>query len=213
MTDGLEPSKEDIRMTLPSTPVQTARRGGSLVTVALLLAGAVAVAGVAFAAGRTTAPVSTGRTGLTGSQFPASGPQGVSGARPGGSFAPGTGGFPGGAPLGAGAMTVTGTVAKIDASSLTLTLSSGSTLDVRIDASTTYHGQVAATAGDVKVGSDVVVQLGGLGSGAPGAGGPGAGAPSASASPAPVAPGAGAAADGGAARGSATARDVTIAAP
>ena len=199
-------------MTLSTAPVSPARRGGSLATIALLLAGAIAVAGVAFAVGRTTAPASTGRSGLATGQLPAAGLQGGAGG-PSGSFAPGTGGFPGGAPLGAGAMTVTGTVAKIDASSLTLTLSSGSTLDVRIDASTTYHGRVAATAGDVKVGSDVVVQLGGLGSGAPGAGGPGAGAPSASASPAPVAPGASAAADGGAARGSATARDVTIAAP
>lgn len=207
MTGGLEPSKEDTRMTLPSTPVQTARRGGSLGTAALLLAGAIAVAGVAFAVGRTTAPAATVRSGLSANQAQAGALQGNAGG-PTGSFAPGTGGFAGGAPLGGGALTVTGTVVKVDGSSLTLSLASGSTLDIRIDTSTTYHGQVAATADDVAVGRKVVVQVTGLGLGAPDPG-----AQSGSASPLPVAPGATPGAGAGTARGTATARDVTIVAP
>src|SRR5205814_6597768 len=80
------------------------------------------------------------------------------------------------------------------ATSMTITLSSGQTIDIPLDASTTYHGQTAATSSDVKNGAQVVVELAGTGFGGRGGGTGGAGgAPGAVGSPGAV-PSAGAAA-------------------
>lgn len=132
-------------------PVQKKQgRGGTLL---LGLAAVVAVAGVAFAAGRFTAPAAaasngTGRTGL-----------------PFGSFNPGGGGFPGagrGGQLGTlgRSLTVRGQVTAASAISITVKLDNGSEVTLPLDSQTTYHTAVAGSATDVTVGSTVVVEPG-----------------------------------------------------
>jgi hypothetical protein len=157
----------------PIVPRKKTGSGGRLLNVVLAAALAVAIAGVAFAVGRTTAPVSaatgTGRTGFGG-------------AFPGGSFAPrasgqpglGRGGFGGGFGGAGAGLTVSGTVVSVSGDTLTITTTSGQTVEVTTGASTTYHSQAPATASDVQAGKTVQVQL-------DLAGGGGAGRPSASA--------------------------------
>jgi hypothetical protein len=146
------------------------------VNVLLGLALVVAVGGVAFAAGRATAPASAAAAGRTGFGQGGAGGQGFGG--PGASGAPGRG-FGGGA----GAVSIQGTVEAIDGSSMTIKLPSGQTVTIGLNGSTTYHSQTAATASDVTSGSSVIVQLqgrGGAGGGQPGA----SGAPAPSGAPA-----------------------------
>jgi hypothetical protein len=132
------------------------RRSVTLVNVALGLALAVAVGGVAFAAGRATAPAAT-RGAFANGQFPT------------GSQAPGAlgGGGLGGARAG---LSVEGSVVSIDADSMTIATAAGTTIEVALDGSTTYHQQADAAASAVTTGSDVIVRLSG------GARGPGAAA-------------------------------------
>ena len=61
---------------------------------------------------------------------------------------------------------------SITADTLTLTLTSGATVEIPLQSSTTYHAQTAGTKSDVQSGKEVLVQLdvGGGGGGA-GAGG------------------------------------------
>jgi hypothetical protein len=110
--------------------------------VALGLAAVVAVAGIAFAAGRLTAPQRTFGLGANGT-----------GAAPGSS--PGTG-FRGGF---GGTLALEGTITAISADQLTLKLDSGQTVTVPLNATTAYHRQTAAGASDVQSGSKVLVQL------------------------------------------------------
>jgi hypothetical protein len=126
-----------------------------LVNVLLGVAVVVAVGGVAFAAGRATAPTTTG----TG-RFGANGPGGgnfVSG--PGASGAPTRGGF--GAALGGGGITIEGTVTAVSADSITLQLASGQSITIPTTSDTTYHSQTAATSSDVASGATVKVELSG----------------------------------------------------
>jgi hypothetical protein len=127
--------------------------GGRWLNLVLAVAAAVAIGGVAFAVGRSTAPVSAA-TGGNGR-----------GAFANGSFAPrasgqpgfgGRGGFGGGA--GAG-LSINGTVKSVDGNTLTITTANGQTIEVTTGDSTTYHTQTPATAADVKAGSTVQVQL------------------------------------------------------
>jgi hypothetical protein len=114
--------------------------------VALGLAALVAVAGIAFAAGRFTAPQ---RTFGLGANFGANG----NGAAPGSS--PGTGargGF-------GGTLALEGTITALSADQLTLKLDSGQTVTVPLNGATAYHRQAAAGAADVQSGSKVLVQL------------------------------------------------------
>jgi hypothetical protein len=116
----------------------------------------VAVGGVAFAAGRATAPVPatvTDRNGFGGNgngQF----------------FGPSASGAPGrtgiGGP-GAGSIALEGTVTAVDPDSITLQLASGQTVTIPTTSETTYHSQTAATASDVTSGSTVIVRLNGGG--------------------------------------------------
>lgn len=163
-----------------ATPTaRTAARQGNarLLNLALLGAVVLAIGGVAFAAGRMTAPTLVGTFQGPNGQFPG-GPQG--------SFVPGQGGqLPGGgqggpgALLGNGGITIEGTVESITDTTLTLRTADGQTIQIALDGSTTYHAQSDASADDVTTGGTVQVRLNGGRIGA-GNGGPGAGGASAS---------------------------------
>ena len=168
-------------------PLTVKRRSSAalLVNVLLGVALVVAVGGVAFAAGRATAPASsgTGRTNFGNGGNGGNGPVfGEPGFEPNASGAPGRGTFG----AGGGAVSLQGTVTAVSADSITLQLASGQTITIPIDAQTTYHSRSAATAADVKAGSTVQVQLNG---GRFGNGGQGGGGAAASAAPGGATPG------------------------
>jgi hypothetical protein len=143
------------------------------VSIALVVALVIAVGGLAFAIGRTTAPTTASTTGpLGGSGLGGSGVggTGANGFGPGASgFIPDAGGAVpdaiGGALAGDGALTLRGTVAEVSAGQLSLTLADGTTVSIPLDASTTYHQQAGASASDVAVGRTVLVELSGFGRG------------------------------------------------
>jgi hypothetical protein len=137
-------------------------------SLVLGLAAVVAVGGLAFAAGRLTAPTAAAATGFNGN-----------GARANGGF--GNGEFPRasgalggiGGLRGAGGFGIQGTVTAVASDHLTLQLANGTTIDIPLGSSTTYHQQTAGTASDVQVGKQVQVQLqrnSGTGGAAPSAG-------------------------------------------
>ena len=123
-----------------------------LVNVLLGFALVVAVGGVAFAAGRATAPASTG-TGRFGAN-------GGNGGFAGG-FGPNASGAPnrvfGGGAAG-GAISIQGKVTAVAADSITIQLPSGQSVTIPTSDQTTYHSQTSATASDVTSGADVIVQ-------------------------------------------------------
>jgi hypothetical protein len=125
---------------------------GRLVTT---LAAIIAVAGLAFAAGRLTAPMTTA-TGAGGAG-PGAGASGAAGFDQAGDFAPGGAGP--GAVAGGGAAALSGTVESVSGSSLTLKTPSGASVTVELSSSTTYHRQTAATGSDVSAGKEVLIQL------------------------------------------------------
>jgi hypothetical protein len=161
----------------PVIPRKKSSGGGRWLNLVLGVAVAVAIAGVAFAVGRTTAPASA----ATGA-----GRGGFGGQFPGGSFAPRASGQPGfgrgglGGAFGAGGagLTVSGTVVSVDGDTMTIKTTSGQTIQVATGPSTTYNTQSPAAASDVAAGKTVQVQLDITG----GAGG--FGRPSASGAPA-----------------------------
>jgi hypothetical protein len=144
------------RSQVPTAPRTSGNSGaGRLLTT---LAAIIAVAGLAFAAGRLTAPVTTA-TGAGGAG-PGAGAGGAARVGPTGSFAPGgPGGAGPGAVAGGGAAALRGTVESVSGSSLTLKTSSGASVTVELNGSTTYHRQTAATASDVSAGKEVLIQL------------------------------------------------------
>lgn len=137
--------------TVPLTTVRRTSRGVRLLNVALASAIALAIAGVAFAAGRLTAPsaVAAGRfgNGAPGQVFDGNGNGGGRGQG-------GAGGF-----LAGGGITIEGTVESITDTTLTLKTASGQTIQVALNDTTTYHAQSDASAGDVKTGGTVLVRL------------------------------------------------------
>jgi hypothetical protein len=136
----------------PVRPVVKAKGGSTLLNALLGAAVLLAVGGVAFATGRMTAPVAAA--------FPNGGPGG--GNFPGGPGAsPGFGGGngPGGGFLGAGGITIEGTVESRTEGSLTIRTTGGQTVEVSLPADTTYHAQAAASGTDVLVGATVNVQV------------------------------------------------------
>ncbi len=139
-------------------PVVRSRGSGMLVNVLLGVALVVAVGGVAFAAGRATAPAST----PTGRNFGANGQGGF--ILPGGAAASGAPGALNGG-FGGGGLSIEGTVTAVSADSITVQLASGQSVTIPTNADTTYHSQAAATAADVTSGSTVRVQLQGNGRG------------------------------------------------
>jgi hypothetical protein len=135
MTDPVQPLASVI-----AKPKSSGGRGTSLLFV---LAGVVAVGGIAFAAGRLTAPASATTAGRFGNgQLPANGQ-----------------GFPGRAG-GFGGTSLAGTVDAVSADSITVKLESGTSITIPLDAKTTYYAAAAATAADVTVGSQVRVTPG-----------------------------------------------------
>jgi len=169
--------------TVPVAPASKRKGSGGWLNVVLVIAAVVAVGGVAFALGRSTAPASTavaGRNGVAGGgQFPVgSGGPGFGGGQNGGGFGGGQNG--GGLGRGSGGgVTVSGTVESISGDTITVKTQSGQTVQFKLGSSTTYGTKQPATVGDIKTGSKVEVGLtfaGGQGpraSGQPGAGQPG----------------------------------------
>jgi hypothetical protein len=148
---------------VPPQPVAIAKPRGrgaaSWINVALGLALAVAIGGVAFAAGRMTAPAAAAAGGPNG------GPNG--GRFFGNGYFPGGGAFPGdrngqGGPGGRtfGGASIQGTVTAVTADSITIKTASGQEITIALDSTTTYHQQTSATASDVKTGGTVIVRLG-----------------------------------------------------
>jgi hypothetical protein len=143
-------------------PSARRRLGGvTVVSVVLALAAAVAIAGVAFAIGRTTAQnVATTGGGITN---PGTVPNG--GAVPGFGDDNGGAGLDRGREFGFGGLS--GTVTAINGDQLTVKLANGQTVTVALGSSTTYHTQATASQGDLATGQTVTVQVGrdALGSG------------------------------------------------
>lgn len=169
--DPFEPDRGPDPLILEA--VKPRPRSSNLLNLALGAAVVIAIAGVAFAVGRGTAsaaaatvPGARGAAGVGNGAFPGGGPNASGG--PGGGFRGGGNG-----------LSIEGTVTAVDAGSVTITTSAGTTVQLSIDGSTEYHQQAPAASSDVKTGSTVVVQV----SGFPGRGGQ----PGASASPAPSA--------------------------
>jgi hypothetical protein len=151
-------------MAVSSTPVARRPRGSRLLNIALGGALVLAIAGVAFAVGRFTAP-----TAASAGNFP-------NGAGGGQFFRNGQGGGQNGATDGGGAFfgggaTIEGTVQSVSGSTLTLMTASGQTIQIALDGSTTYHAQTDASASDVTTGGKVLVRLNLRGAGG-GANGP-----------------------------------------
>jgi hypothetical protein len=144
-------------------PVVVRERSASGRWVNLLLGAAVvlAVGGVAFAIGRSTAPA----TALGPGALP--GPDGGVVIDGSGSFDPGVvpgggqgrPGLGGAAFVGAGSLAIDGTVTAVDGSTLTIELATGETTTVTLDASTTYHEATETDAEAVAVGDDVSIRV------------------------------------------------------
>jgi hypothetical protein len=143
---------------MPAAPVARRSRGTRLLNVALVGAVALAIAGVAFAAGRLTAPanVAAGRFPNGGQVFDGNG----QGTQNGGQGGPGA--FFSGGP------TIEGTVESLTATTLTLKTASGQTIQIALDGTTTYHAQTDASASDVTAGGRVLVRVNLRGTGATG---------------------------------------------
>jgi hypothetical protein len=124
--------------------------------ILLLIAAAVAVAGIAFAVGRATAGTS-GTTANGGNQRIGGGGRNFPSLAPGQTFNPGQ--FGGGSRgLGFGG-SVSGTVQSISADSMTIELASGTTVTIDLSGTTTYHTETSASASDVSVGSSVQITI------------------------------------------------------
>ena len=134
-------------------PTQPQRRSiaSSLV---LGLAAVVAVGGLAFAAGRLTAPTAAAASGLTGDRANGGGFGNGEFPRPSGATGAGFGGL-----RGAGGFGIQGTVTAVASDHLTLQLANGTTIDIPLTSATTYHQQTTGSASDVQVGKQVQVQL------------------------------------------------------
>jgi hypothetical protein len=133
----------------PAFAVQAVKPRRNRLDLLLALAAVVAIGGVAFAAGRITAPAG----GPTRGPFSANGLPGQDTNRTGG-----TGAFAGGNRVG-GATAIKGQVVELTADHLTLKLASGQTVQIALAATTVFHQEAAAAAGDVSTGRTVLVQL------------------------------------------------------
>ena len=137
----------------PNLVATPRRRSGRLLDIALALAAVLAIGGVAFAAGRMTAPAAAGPAfarGLT---------PGGNVVTPDGSFDP-DGPKPGGLALNGG-LAIDGTVTAVDSDSITLKLADGQEMTFKLDNTTTYHEAADASASDLAVGDDVSVKAAG----------------------------------------------------
>jgi hypothetical protein len=153
---------------LPVVPGPAVRRsrGTRILNAVLAVAVALAIAGVAFAVGRFSAPAAAaaGRFGNGGPGQLFNGNGNANGSGNGGGR--GTGGF-----LAGGGVTIEGTVESITDTTLTLKTASGQTIQIALGGTTTYHAQSDASASKVKSGGTVLVRLnlrGGFGNAGPG---------------------------------------------
>ncbi len=132
----------------------------TLTSILLAAAAVVAVAGIAFAVGRVTAPATTANSTGFGRAF--NGGAGANGAN--GGFPGANGGTRGGLFGGAsGGIELRGTVTAVNGDTLTVQLQNGQTVKVQTSASTTYHTQVTGSVSDVASGKSVIVQVDGGG--------------------------------------------------
>lgn len=140
--------------------VAKARPRGRVTLTSILLAAAavIAVAGIAFAVGRVTAPSGTAAGNGFGRAFNGGTANGGTRTFPGANG--GNGGFLGGDN---GGLELRGTVTSVNGDTITLQLQSGQTIQVQTSASTTYHTQVSGSASDVSNGKSVIVQVSGAG--------------------------------------------------
>ena len=157
--------------------VPNRQRRANSSTALLIVAGLIAVGGVGFAIGHVTGgSASTTQAGAGGNANGQFGPGGSfqpnGSFRPDGSFAPGDGGGRNGAVIG-GSSLVTGTVTAITSDSMTIQLSSGQTITVALDSSTSFHSQTSSSSSAVATGSTVIVKTttGASASASPGTGG------------------------------------------
>jgi hypothetical protein len=168
--DPAQPASFPAQPVVPAAapiPLVRPRSSGRFLNAILAIALVVAIGGVAFAVGRTTAPAAaaTGDRGNFGAgNFPGPGAS----LAPGASAAPG--GFLGGGQGGVGGLggglTVSGTVQSVTADTITIETEAGQTVELSLDSDTTYHRKTDGAAADVATGSTVEVQLdfaGGLG--------------------------------------------------
>lgn len=148
---------------VPVQPVMVAaaRKRGPLDYI-LVIAFVVAVGGVAFAVGRTTAPAQASVP--TGGGFVPTGSFNPGAGVPGGGLG---GGFGGGF---GGALTIEGTVKSVDGSTLVIQTANGQEVTVDLDAGTTYHEATPADADAVASGDEVTVRASGGGQLGPGGG-------------------------------------------
>ena len=152
---------------MPPLPAQPVAEPGAMpgpktrgatnwINIALGLALAVAIGGVAFAAGRMTAPATASANGRV---FTGNGPGGQQFGSPNagedgkGGQGPRVFGDGGGA-------SIQGTVTAVTANSITIKTASGQEVTIALDSATTYHQQSSATASDVTTGGTVIVRLG-----------------------------------------------------
>jgi hypothetical protein len=151
----MDPTSPVAPVPSPAPVLAVTPRSRSAGVLNLLLVGAafLAIGGVAFAVGRSTAPASA----FPGVGNVTDGPI----VRPGGSFPPGAGGPRGFASD--GGLAIEGTVTSVDADSITLTLENGEQMTFALDGDTTYHEANDAAATDVVVGDDVSVKIDGGG--------------------------------------------------
>jgi hypothetical protein len=140
-----------------ATTAQPAKKQDRTTMALLLIAALVAVGGIGFAVGHltggTTAAANNPASGRGGFTRPS--------LAPGQTFDVGQFGGGGAAGLGRGGFSggISGTVQSVSGSSMTITQANGSTITVDLSGSTTYHNETAGTAGDIKAGSTVTVQI------------------------------------------------------
>jgi hypothetical protein len=168
--DPAQPASFPAQPVVPAAaplPEAKPRASGRFLNAILAIALVVAIGGVAFAVGRTTAPTAAatgGRGNFGAGNFPG----------PGASLAPDASGAPGGFPGGGqsglgglgGGLTLSGTVQSVTADTITIETQAGQTVELSLDPETTYHRKTDGVAADVATGSTVEVQLdfaGGLG--------------------------------------------------
>jgi hypothetical protein len=151
-----DPSVDESKLAGADRPARSVRRSkpDRATTALLLIAAFVAVGGIGFALGHLTAP---GAAAAANPTFGRLGGRNFASLAPGQTFAPGD--FGTGRGVGSVSGGVTGTVQSIDGSTMTVQLANGTTVTIDLTGSTTYHSETSASAGDVKVGSSVVVQI------------------------------------------------------
>lgn len=148
---------QPVAPTGPRAPLVKPKSSSLALNALLALAAVVAIGGIAFAIGRTTAPAAAADPR---GAFPGGFPNGS--FAPNASFAPGASGFPGGqggiGGLGGG-ITISGKVQSVSADTLTIETKAGQTIELSLDQDTTYHRKADGAAADVTTGSTVEVQI------------------------------------------------------